>query len=343
MKKKNLNCAVIGMGVGERHANFYKNFTGTKLVKIYEKDINKIKFLKKKYPNVEFVFTEDEIFKDRNIDTVSIASYDNYHARQILKCIKTNKNIFVEKPLCLNLKELRLIRNRLMKSNINISSNLILRGLSKFKTIENIVKKKQLGKIYYMEADYNYGRLYKIKEGWRSSMKFYSVTSGGGIHMIDQMVWLLKEYPYEVEAEGNKIITKDSRFKYNDFTLAILKFKSGILAKISSNFGCKIPHHHVLNIYGSRGTIINNLNGVFFYKSEKKTIKPLKLKYKKTKVEKNNLIKNFSIKSLNKKSRIKNLITKKEILNSMLISLAIDESIKKNKKIKINYNTFKLL
>ena len=31
---KKINCAVIGMGVGERHANFYNNYKKTNLLKI---------------------------------------------------------------------------------------------------------------------------------------------------------------------------------------------------------------------------------------------------------------------------------------------------------------------
>ena len=45
---KMINCAVIGMGVGERHANFYQKFKKTKLLKIYEINKIKVKKLKKK-------------------------------------------------------------------------------------------------------------------------------------------------------------------------------------------------------------------------------------------------------------------------------------------------------
>ena len=46
------------------------------------------------------------MFKDKSINLVSIASYDEYHYNQILKCIKYNKHIIVEKPMCLNEKQL---------------------------------------------------------------------------------------------------------------------------------------------------------------------------------------------------------------------------------------------
>ena len=51
--------------------------------------------LRKKYPNKIITNSEKEIFKDKNINLVSIASYDNYHFPQILKCIKTQKKILL--------------------------------------------------------------------------------------------------------------------------------------------------------------------------------------------------------------------------------------------------------
>ena len=42
-----INCAVIGMGIGEIHANFYKNYKSTNLIKIFEINKNKRKEIKK--------------------------------------------------------------------------------------------------------------------------------------------------------------------------------------------------------------------------------------------------------------------------------------------------------
>ena len=46
------------------------------------------------------------------------------------------------------------------------------------------------GRAYYVEADYNYGRLWKLTDGWRGEIPFYSVVYGGAVHMIDLVCWL---------------------------------------------------------------------------------------------------------------------------------------------------------
>ena len=158
--------------------------------------------------------------------------------------------------------------------------------------------------------------------------------------MVDQIIWLLKELPYEVKAEANKIVTKNSKFKFNDFSVALLKFKSGKIAKVSSNFGCNIPHHHSIKIYGTKGTLIQNLNGANFYKSRDKQKKATKFKNDFSKEQKNKILKNF-VQSFFKKNK-HNLISFKEIINSMLICFAIEKSFKTNKNVKINYEKLKI-
>ena len=337
-----LNSAVIGMGVGEKHAHIYKNHPKVRLKKIYEKDKSKVNVLKKKFPNAQFVSNEDEIFKDKKIDLISIASYDNFHAKQIIKAINNNKHVFVEKPICLYLHELRKIFFYLKKKkNVNFSSNLVLRGSPQFKKIRNFKKKNKYGKIYYLEADYNYGRLKKILYGWRSKIPFYSVTLGGAIHMVDQILWITEDLPYQVKAYSNKIVSKASKFKFHDFSVALLKFKDKKIAKVSSNFGSVTPHHHSMKIFGTKGTVIHTYKGANFYNSRDKKNKSLDFNIKFLKNQKNFILKSFLNEIFNKK---KNQVIKlNEIINSMLICLAIDKSAKLNKTVNINYKKMKII
>ena len=86
--------------------------------------------MRKKFPNLKISTNENDIFKDKDINLVSIASYDNYHFKHILKALKNNKNIIVEKPMCLNIQELKIIKNMLKKKRIKMISNLVLRKSS---------------------------------------------------------------------------------------------------------------------------------------------------------------------------------------------------------------------
>lgn len=52
---------------------------------------------------------ENEILNDQKINTVFIATRHNTHFEYVLKALKKEKNVFVEKPLCMNLDQLNEI------------------------------------------------------------------------------------------------------------------------------------------------------------------------------------------------------------------------------------------
>ena len=85
--------AIIGMGIGQKHLEAIDNYKNSKVKIIYEKNKNRIKELRKKYPNKIVTSKEDEIFFDKEVNLVSIASYDQFHFNQILKCFKYKKNM----------------------------------------------------------------------------------------------------------------------------------------------------------------------------------------------------------------------------------------------------------
>ena len=164
--------AVIGMGIGRKHLEAMEGFKNSKVKYIIEKNKKLRKKLKKKFPNKIVVENYKNMLQDKTINLVSIASYDNYHFSQIINCIKNDKNVIVEKPICLSIEQLKKI-HKLLKSKpkLKILSNLVLRTNSLFLNIKKKIRKK---KIFYMEADYLWGRKEKLY-GWRSKTKNYSL------------------------------------------------------------------------------------------------------------------------------------------------------------------------
>ena len=329
---KKIKIGIIGFGVGERHLETFLANNNCEVKYICDFDQKKLKKTKKKFPNILCIKNFKQIFQDKRRNLVSLASYDNYHHTNIIEAIKSKKNIFVEKPLCLSIKEFKEIRNKLKKTNIKISSNYVLRGTNKFKYIKKYSNK--IGKIFYLEGDYNYGRISKITHGWRGEIPFYSVTLGGGLHLIDLMLWLNNSKAEKVIAVGNNLSTKNSKFKHYDNVTSLIKFKNGSTAKINSNFSGVVPHHHSFEVFGTKGTIMSNLTGTFFIKSRNKKIKPRKLNVNSKYNEKREVLNSF----INKIQKNKNcLVEREDIFSSIRIGLAIEKSLKTKKWEKVNF------
>ena len=333
---KKINVAVIGLGVGIHHLNFFLRNKRCNLVAVYDFDKKKTSILKKTYKKINFVQNENKIIFNNKIQLVCISSYDNFHARQIIKCVKNNKHIFVEKPLCLNYKEYFQIKKILQrKPRINLSSNFVLRNSPQFKFLEKEIKKKLFGKIYNISGEYNYGRLQKLTKGWRAKIPFYSVMMGGGIHIIDLAIFLKKQRLKSVFATGNKIITKNSKFKYYDLVSSLLKFDDDTILSVSANFGCVMPHHHRFSVYGSKKTFIQNYKDIRILKSRSENKKIEKVKYKYTNLQKTKILSSFVNQLIHKNK--KSIVTKKEVLDSTAVCLAINSSLKSKKWEKIIY------
>ena len=59
-----------------------------------------------------------DLLSDKRTDAVVIATQHNTHADFVVKALKNQKHVFVEKPLCLTLEEMNKIETAYSPSNI---------------------------------------------------------------------------------------------------------------------------------------------------------------------------------------------------------------------------------
>ena len=86
-----INAAIIGSGIGLKHLEAIQGYRNSKVKIICEKNSKKIKKLKLKFKNIKIISNENEIFYNKEINLVSIASYDDDHFYQIKKCIENEE------------------------------------------------------------------------------------------------------------------------------------------------------------------------------------------------------------------------------------------------------------
>ncbi len=255
-----VRAAVIGLGVGEQHALAYSTHPGSELVALCDTDEERLRAVGQRFPGVHLTTEPGEILRAADVDAVSIASYDDAHYAQIVTGLESGKHLFVEKPLCMRAEEAATIEAMLAeRPELVVSSNLILRLSPRFVDLRGRIADGSLGAIYYAEADYEYGRIHKIVDGWRGDLPYYSVVLGGGVHMADLLLWLTNKRVASVSAWGNRIVTAGTKFAFDDFVVAVLRFEDGSLGKITANFGSATPHFHGVKIYGSEATFVNRI------------------------------------------------------------------------------------
>jgi len=320
-----LRAAVIGLGVGEQHIAGYELDSRCKVTTLCDFDAIKLAEIKIRHPDKVLTLSAESVIANPKIDVVSIATYEDMHCEQVVAAVEMGKHVFVEKPLCLSIAELEQIVRSLQKQpEVRLSSNLILRKTPRFLKLKRQFEEGCLGDLYYMEGDYDYGRLHKLTDGWRGKITNYSVVHGGGIHLIDLICWLHGDLVEEVFAYGSKTFTKDTAFRGNDLVVALLRFRNGLVAKISANFGCVAPHFHRLSVYGSLGTFQQSHSGASYIFSRDPRIPPTAINDDYPGSAKGDMLPSFVRSILDGTTPD---VTAQEVIDVMSVSLAVERSL----------------
>jgi len=322
-----LGVGVIGLGVGEQLAASFAEHPDCRLVALCDLDEARAAAVSARYPAARRYPSGEVLIDDPAVQIVVVASYDQDHAGQILRALKAGRHVFSEKPMCTSEADAGKIWQALREApKQRISSNTILRMSPRFLALRAEIASGKMGRLYYVEADYNYGRLQKLTEGWRGQVPQYSVMLGGGIHMVDLLLWLIGSNVVDVSAFGNAIASKSSRgsFDGNDFAVALLRFADGTLAKVTANFGCVFPHFHRLIVYGTEASYENALPDALRYVSRDPARPPERIADEYLGMGKGGLIPSFVDAVL---GRGRAVVEEKDIFAALAVCFAIDRSI----------------
>jgi predicted dehydrogenase len=262
-----LGVGVVGLGIGAEHARAYAETDGCALRWLYDLEPARADSLVGELGQGARAERYEAMLEDPAVSIVSIASYDEAHCAQVVAAARARKHIFVEKPLCRSEGELALIMAAWREAGApHLASNLVLRAAPLYRWLRAAIAGGELGTVYAFDGDYLYGRLHKITDGWRSATPDYSVMQGGGVHLVDLMLWLTAQTPVSVTAVGNRLCTTATAFRYDDYAVATFQFPSGMIGRISANFGCVHRHQHVVRVFGTEATFIYDDQGARLYR-----------------------------------------------------------------------------
>jgi predicted dehydrogenase len=274
-----VGAAVVGLGVGADHARALARHPEAALRLLYDLDPARAAALAGELGALA-VDNFDAVLHADNVALVVVASYDHDHFGQVTGALRAGKHVFAEKPLCQSLDELRGIKETWRRSaGLHLRSNLVLRSAPLYGWLRAFIADGNLGEIYAFDGDYLYGRIEKIVDGWRGRSPGYSPLKGGGIHLVDLMLWLTGQQPHAVLAAGNRIATAAGPSSFNDYVAATYRFPSGLIGRITVNLGSVHRHQHVVRIFGTRGTFIYDDAGARLHLSRDPSLgaKPVEL------------------------------------------------------------------
>jgi predicted dehydrogenase len=330
-----IGVAVVGLGVGEQHARAYARLPECRLRWLLDLDVSRAQKLAVAIGQGESARSYEQVLADPDVGIVSIASYDDAHFEQVRLALNAGKHVFVEKPLCRTLDEARILKAAWSKhsGSVKLTSNLVLRAAPLYRWLKQKLEAGELGELFAIDGEYLYVRIQKITEGWRRGVRDYSVMLGGGVHLVDLILWLTGQRPSHITAAGNRISTMGTAFQYDDFVAATFEFPSGLIGRVTANFGCVHRHQHVLRLYGTEATFLYDDTGARLHISREPKSRPEPVAFAPEPATKGDLIPAFVSAVVNDEP----LPETQTMFDVICVCAACDEAVKRRIKVEVQY------
>lgn len=230
-----IKVALIGAGyISDYHARGLQSIADVEIVAVVSKNIDNAKKFALKYKIKDAFDDISSILKNDEIDAVIISTPNHLHAPQAIEFLKTNKDVFLEKPMGMNADEGSQISKVAKEQNQLVMVGHMWRFDTDTNYIKNNIDSGKLGKIFKTKA-------YGIHENWGPSGWFTKkeLAGGGaladmGVHAIDTTRYLIGDpKPIKVYA---RIATHFGDYDVDDTAIIHITWDNGVESSIESGW-----------------------------------------------------------------------------------------------------------
>ena len=154
---REINWGIIGLGnIAQSFSEGFLNLDSSNLLAISSLNKSKLDYFKNKYKIDEnYIFKNyDDLLNCSDIDIVYIALTNNLHYEWILKAIKKNKRVLVEKPAFIKSDHAKIIKYEVLKRGLFFTEGYMYLHNPQILKIIKIIKNKELGKVISMKSSF---------------------------------------------------------------------------------------------------------------------------------------------------------------------------------------------
>jgi predicted dehydrogenase/threonine dehydrogenase-like Zn-dependent dehydrogenase len=207
-----------------------------------------------------------ELLESTDIDAVIIATRHSSHARIVVEALRTGKVVYVEKPLALNLDEMKLIRKAIIESG----NNRLMVGFNRrfAPAVAEIAAR-------FRSAHTPLTIHYRVHAGqlepgsWYIDRKEGSRFVGEGGHFIDTISFICGSRPASIFAQSlrsEKLTTDDL-----ENLVIVVHFENGSIGNILylTQGGSKTPKEYLEVFGGGLTAQLHNYESVTYYEGDR--------------------------------------------------------------------------
>lgn len=258
-----LGVAILGTGdVSNGHISAYKANPRTEVRAILSRDRARAEAKAREYrlANCRAYASLDELLKQDDIQIVSICTPHHLHTEQGIASAQSGKHVVVEKPVALNLDDLRKLDRAIRESNVRSIVSFVLRWNPMFELIRSLLDDGAIGDLYHGEVDYLHGITPKLGlYPWVRRREYGgSALLTAGCHAVDALRWFARQEAVEVFSYANTSPGNPLDYEYEPNSVTLVRFSGGMTGKVATSIESVAPYTFPVVLMGNGGTIRNN-------------------------------------------------------------------------------------
>lgn len=245
---KQLNWGICGIGwIGTEMTEALKK-SGKSVYGICSTHPDRTEAFAKKHDIPHPFDSYEEMIQDPAIDIVYIATPHNLHYKQMKEALLAGKNVFCEKAITVNSRQLEECVQIAKEKKLVISDGVTLLHMPLYKKLDEIVRSGKLGKIKMIQVNFGSCKEYDVNN------RFFSKNLAGGA-LLDIGVYAVSFVRWFMESQPDVMLTTASFLEtgVDETSGIILKNEDGQMATISLTMRAKQPKRGV--VAGEKGYI----------------------------------------------------------------------------------------
>lgn len=258
-----LGVAILGTGdVSNGHISAYKANPRTQVRAILSRDKARAEAKAREHglAGCRACTNLDELLKQDDIHVVSICTPHHLHAQQAIACAQSGRHVVVEKPVALNLDDLRKLDRAIRKAGVRSIVSFVLRWNPLFGLIRSLLDDGVIGDLFHGEVDYLHGITPKLAlYPWVRRREYGgSALLTAGCHAVDALRWFARQEAVEVFSYANTSPGNPLDYEYEPNSVTLVRFGGGMTGKVAASIESVAPYTFPIVLMGNGGTIRNN-------------------------------------------------------------------------------------
>jgi len=235
------NIAVIGAGYWGK--NLVRNFSDLGVLKTICDPLADVqKSMQGLYPSIGIESELSRVLEDDDIQAVAIATPAETHFEVGLKALTAGKHVFMEKPLCLDVRHAEELIHLAEDKKRILMVGHVLHYHPAIIRMKELINEGQIGKVdYFYSNRLNLGK-FRLEE---------NILWSFAPHDISLMLSLVKDYPQTIYCMGGSYLSKSIA----DVTLCTFSFSSGVRGHIYVSWLHPTKEQKVV-VVGNQGMLV---------------------------------------------------------------------------------------